>query len=791
VTLESIVQDVRFACRSARKRPGFTASAVLTLALGLGLNAAFFTVLNAYVLRPAAVRDPDSLYQVSVVAKGRARTGMTWPEYDALRSRTDVFGEVLAERDLFVSLSGRLSRGLLVSGNYFSMLGGGTLFGRPIHGTDQEPVIVLSHDVWRSRFASDRAIVGKVVALGRQPFVVTGVAAPEFSGLHGADFWIPMSVWPLVTGADREPSNLGIVGRLRPDTTKESAAAALHSSVTGWTIDGPVKSPADRVELRSAATMFELPQDAMLALLPLLVAFALTMAIPCTNVANMMLAQGLARHREIGVRLSLGASRWRIVQQLVTEGLLLALLAGCVGLGVARVVLELAIRVVSATAPPAAHVMLSVLMPEFAVDYRVFTFMLAAAVATTLFFALVPALQATSLPASFALRGEFRRLRGSRLRDTLLVAELGTCLVLLVTTGVLLRGLGRLAAIDPGYDARGVYSLANYTPIDAARLASALGAEPWVERVAHASDLSRVSIASADSGQFEPALYSVVSPEYLPLFGIPIVRGRNFGEQETMPGAAVVVVSRATANRFWPGEDAIGKTLRLDPAGAAPGQRHALAGLSQVEVVGVARDVSSGSVADGPDRLRLYFPLRAGATTSVFVRAKGQGLNTVRLFQEAWMRIARPDQAAVVFSMDQRRYWDTYPFRALSWVSSLLGLIALLLTLSGIYGVMSYLVNQRMKEIGIRMALGATRAGVARLLAGYSARVLVVGALWGALLTAGVLKLLAVRIEAIDPFEPVAYCAGLSIVAATTFAATLGPALRATRLNPADTLRAQ
>ena len=429
--------------------------------------------------------------------------------------------------------------------------------------------------------------------------------------------------------------------------------------------------------------MVELPPRLLLAILPLLLAFGFTMAIPCANVANMMLARGLARQREIGVRLSLGASRGRVVQQLLTEGLVLAVVAGLLGLAIARGAIDLGIRVMYATTPQAAHTMLSMLTPDLSLDWRVFVFVLAVAAATTLAFALAPALQATRMKVSFALRGEFGSIRASRLRDALVVIQVSVCVLLLVSAGVMVRALERVSRIDTGDDPRGVFGLADYTPIRVPHVVAALEREPWVEMVAHCSTNFGVRVGPDGRNETESATYSYVSSNYFDVFRIPILRGRGFTRDEAASGAPVAIISQATARRFWPRDEPVGKTLRI-LGNEGRRRRHVrIAEMPQVEVIGVARDVIGADVTRGVDPVRLYMPAKVTDSREVYVRGKGDGNQTARQLEEAWKRMAAPEEAAAVASVEQRRYWETYPARAFSWVASLLGAIALVLTVWG------------------------------------------------------------------------------------------------------------
>lgn len=565
--------------------------------------------------------------------------------------------------------------------------------GRPLQSTDTDGVLVLSHRAWRKWYRSNDAVLGRTVTVGRHRFEVIGVARPEFAGVEPLpDFWASTEGWQRTVG-DRDPV-VGVVGRLHPGVSPKQATAALTSFARATTQDRDDSERAQGVELRSKAAMLPLPPHFQLALLALLVAIGLTMAIPCANVTNMVLARGLTRQREIGIRLSLGASRGRVLLQLLTEGLVMACAAGLLGLVIARVALEAALAVMVATTPPAAHVMLEMLTPDLSLDWRMFSFVTMLAAVTTFAFSLAPAVQATRVDPSSTLRGEVLSMRASRLRDGMVVLQVSASLLFLVSAMVMARALERTSTIDLGYDGRGVFSLAAYTPLRVPAIVAALEQEPWVDAVAHRSPDFDTRLVPTDPSRAAAATYSFVSGNYFDVFRIRIARGRSFTNTEASSGTAVAVLSKA-ADRLWPGEEALGRTLRID-AGTVGRRKHArIDGISHVQVVGIGSDIRSRDVTQGIDPVRLYLPARTADSAELFVRGRGDPEAAARDFEEAWKRIAGADESATVFSMEQRQYWDMYPARASTWLASLLSAIALVLTVSGIYGVISFLVSQR------------------------------------------------------------------------------------------------
>ncbi|MFN7937777.1 MAG: ABC transporter permease, partial [Bryobacteraceae bacterium] len=491
--LRAIPQDLRFALRLLLNKPGFAASIIVTLGLGLGLNAAFFTIFNAFLLRPLAVRDPASLISFEFETKYRTDAHLSWQEFQLLASGLRELPDIAACSMEGTGLDGHAAKVALVSKNFFNVLGAGAALGRPIQPEDNEPVVVLSHRAWQTRFASDPQIIGRQVQVNGHPFEVIGVAAPEFIGVNvgtvaiapksmarygiaTADFWVPIDVWMRTPGMMQYPV-YGVLARL-PSGMSESQARQMAGSLAAQLTR--TKPDYDRIRWTNVESLdIPVTWTALQFSLPLLFAFVLTMLIPCANAANMMLARAMSRQRELGTRLSIGASRGRIIRQLLAESFVLALLASAVGIAVSRLALQAFSQSLYATAPPTLLFRLRI--PDFVVDSTVYLYMLLVAMLTTALFALAPAAHATRVAISFALRGELGILRPSRVRDALVVVQVSACVMLLATAGVLLRGSGRSLQLDRGYESRGLFAIANQSPEDAAELMSLLDRESWVD----------------------------------------------------------------------------------------------------------------------------------------------------------------------------------------------------------------------------------------------------------------------------------------------------------------------
>jgi predicted permease len=617
------------------------------------------------------------------------------------------------------------------------------------------------------------------------------------------DFFIPITIQSAVApGPDlfgpEKPRGAMVIGRLRAGVPLEKAKAALTVWIKHATAEWPESERAIQAILQSAATPVSIDGEFGAAVLPivlpLIVVFGLVLVICCANASNMMLARALGRQREIGVRLALGAARSRLIRQLLSENLLLSLLAGAVGFAVSNLAIRAAQRVLIATIPPALNLLhVAPLQP----DYRVFLFILATAGLSTILFGLAPALQATRTSLVEALRGEFgARVSSSRLRSALVVSQIGVCVILLVLAGILLRGSVAYQTRDLGYRIQGVVYPFFLGRLDAdapAKLARRLVAESWVDQLAAAwhpplYSAEKIPVTPAQGTQAVRAGFNMVSPEFFKVLEIPILRGRIFGKQEAASDAPVAIVSLATAEKLWPNEDALGKSIAIDRKG--PGLTDAPA-FDHAVVVGVAQDVISGNVISGRDATMIYFPTSPDGkhARTFLIRGKGDVASTTRRL-EAALAATVPNRPAIAISLDEMFFTQMYPFWAGTWIAALLGALALLLTLSGMYGVLSYLVGQRKKEIGIRMALGATPGVVVRLVLSQSMRFAIWGVAVGLAFAFGGALLLRHLLTMINAFDVVSYGLGAAIVALASLAAAFFPSSRAARINPVETLRA-
>ena len=806
--VDTVWQDVRYALRGFRRAPTFALTVVGTIALGLGLNTAVFTVFNAYVLKPLAVRDPYSLYEIGWNTRAGRMHRLSWPELERLRTGPAIFTDILAERTPLVDrIKGHPTYASLVSGNYFRMLGVEPAVGRVLEPSDaatpgREAVAVLSYAFWQRQFGGDPSVVGRTILVQAFPCEVVGVARAGFDGLTelpSHEIWVPITLSPLLEDG---PSLLGsagqnrlhVVGRLAPGVTTRAAEAALLVWGGAETEDVPDADKAMTVWLDSKATSIPLSPKMVLALSPVVATFALVLVIACANVANMMLARGVARQREIGIRLTLGAARRRLVRQLLTESALLAVVAGAAAIAVSYLAVAGAVRVMLTTVP--ADIVEFMRVAPLPPDARVLAFTLGATLVTGILFGLAPALQTTRANVVQMARGDFGSAIGSaRLRQMLVIVQITASITLLITSAVLLQSARRFSDVDPGVRTKDVISLDIREPFRP-RVLNALAASALVRGVAAASavplsaNASGVTVGFAGRPDVVQTRYRFVSPAFFDVFDITIVRGRNFTADEGRSHAAVTIVSESAARTWWPDRDAVGQTLRIVASAKGSDFASRLERHASVLVVGVARDTGADVDIAGPVASVLYVPTdSAVAGTELAVRVTGEAETTRRSLDRS-LAVAAPGAVQQIHKLEDLAAVRLYPYRAASWVAGAVGGLALVLTVSGVYGVLSYLVAQRSKEIGIRIALGANVRDVVALVLRQSLRLAAIGAGVGVLLALGAARLFGWRIVMLQAFDPSAYAAGVLIVAAACAGASCVPARRAARIDPMTTLRA-
>lgn len=800
----AIFLDVRYAFRTIRRSPLFAVTVVVTMGLGLGLVGSAFTLLNAYLLKPIDLPDPRALYSVSWDTDSMTRRRFTLADYEALQPEARRIADVAAVQDVSVMEDAVSTRGLLVTGNYFELLGARPALGRLLRPDDGAargvaPVVVLSLRAWRVRYGSDPAIVGRRIPLGRQRFEVVGVAAADGSlpAQAGVAFWAPLTMAGAFPGVDpwSEPDtpSLLVVSRLRQDVS----AASAHAWLDAWLRQRfPQPSAAAPVAVRfdSLATRIPLNGVTLTMFVFIMTAFGLVLLVASANVTNLMLARALSRQPEIAVRLALGASRWRVARQLIVESLMLAVPAAAAGLALVVVIARLFPALILATFP-ATTVPIDEIVVPLALDWRVLAFLVMAAVISAVLVTLAPAGRLAGLRLAQASRGEASLDgRGSRLRSGLVAMQIGACVLFLVGAVGLLDESSRLAnpQTNLGYEP---VSLITIDPKVRAAVATRLASDAAAEQVAVAwkppligGPLSTAPMTASDTGIAQTIGYTGVSAGYFALFDIRIVRGRGFTPAEAAAGAAVAVVSEATAAALWPGLDPLGRTLDL---GLPDGRSDRRLPRGFVQVIGVTEDVTSGNVFDGIDASCVYFPadVRSLTPMSLLARARSGDANLLRSAVTSAVNEVAPEMPFEVVPMPRMIGLAAWMFQAFSVAASVLSVVGLLLAFSGTYAVVSFLVAQRGREFGLRMALGASGWRIVWGMLVETSRTAAAGLGGGLLVAAGLIRLFSGGVLLPD-FGPRPFALGAGIVLVATAVAALAPLRRAARTDPAQALRA-
>ena len=808
-----MLHDLRYALRVLRNNASFTAVAVLTLGLALGLNATIFTLFDALALRPLELPGHGQVVSVYQDIRGVARSVdgdknlFSYAEYARYRDDNRVFSGLAAYMPEVITMVGSDPtpvRGQLVSCNYFSVLSAPIVIGRGFTtpecaGDDAGPVVILSDEFWRAKFAANPRILGQTVRFNRIALTVIGVAGPTFHGteLVRPSFWAPISMeWSLLGRQDNrsylgmsDMSWLALVGRLSDGTTLAQARANL--GLISRRIDA---SESGRTTTLTVGTVNLLsdPEKHGVALgvgSLFLVAVGLVLLIACANVANLFLARAASRQREIAVRLAIGASRGRLVRQLLTESAIVALAGGVLGTLVALWSAAAVARVLG-TAPMDTPIGLTV-----GPDVRVYAYVVALVALTTLAFGLAPALHATRPDLNQSLKsGESGAASNrGRLRGSLVALQVATCMVLLITAGLFLRALDRAQSVDPGWQMDGAVAMSfdlgreGYTTDRAAAFTRELDARlrglPGVVDVAEGTTtplsgqhhLAPFSTSSMARGIVTE--YAGVSAEYLASVNLRIVRGHDFTRADAESNVPMAIVNEAAARRFWPGEDPVGRTLHGDKN-------------TDYQVVGVVRDAELSALGKAHEPYLFVSPRPADAigVNSVIVRSSAPFASLERAMHTAAVSMD-PDIHVRVFPLRDNVRPYVHASQLFGLLSSGLGGLGLLLAALGIYGTVAFTVARRTREIGIRIALGAHGTQVTRLIVRQAMRPVVAGATVGLVLCAAVSGLLAPVLFGVGGHDAVAFVGVPAFLLLAAAAASYAPARRAVRVNPVEALR--
>jgi putative ABC transport system permease protein len=798
-----LIQDIRFALRLLGRNPAFAAIAIVTLALGIGINTAAFTFFNAFVLRPLPIRDPDALVKLNALDRNGRIQGFSIAEYRDFRDRNDVFSGVIALAPLPVSLgdavAGRAATdysiippgyqfafGLTVSGNYFTVLGGQPALGRLLTPEDDvtpraHAVVVLSESFWRRQFGGNSTLVGQTIRFNGRPYEVVGIAAREFVGTQPnvPDFWVPLAMRGQLHGdpadelySDRARRSVGLYGRLKPHVSPAQAAAAMNLLASNI---AQGEDRTARISITDSSTFVSL-KEFMPLVVPMSLAVGLVLLIACANVANLLLGRAVARQREIEIRLAVGSSYRRLVRQLITESAVLGVLGGAAGLAASHWAIAFGYPAVLSRVPlPSGY--RDAFTIHLSPDWRIFAFVLGVSIAAGVLFGLAPAINSAKASVTTAR---------SRFRDSLVVAQVAICLALLVASGLLLRSMWFVEAMDPGFQTAHLYAASPGLTGESNPLLERSAAEQFASRLAELPDIQSVSTChmqplsgmSPQTDVTNAALrvaYNSVGPQYFQTVGIPMIRGRDFSEAETKTNAPVAIVSEGTASRIWPGEEALGKTIQLADDGVAR------------QVVGVVSNAKVG-ILWRPEDAYVYLPIGSKSAYTIF-RAPSWSPSVAELTLRSEAARVHPTLKAPVRAIEDSLEYAYAPFRFLAAAAGLIATLTLVLASVGLYGVVSLVVSQRTHEIGIRIALGARSRDVMHTVFRSSLRLVAAGVAIGLGGGLAFAKLLAVALIGIKPFDLVAFASTSGLMTLVAALATWVPARRAARVDPMITLR--
>lgn len=808
--LQDFVQDLRYGFRQLRRSPGFSALAILCLTLGIGANAAVFSWVEGILFRPySLVAHQERLFAVAGTVAGKRIEGLSWPDFLDLRRNCtlceDAFVTTIRGSTLNIGDHAEVTTGSIVSANYFDGIGVRPILGRGFEagedvGNDSHPVVVISYDMWRNRFKGDREIIGKTQRLNNVPHTIIGVAPEGFYGTfvgRAMQFWVPASMEETFDGGgykleDRGARWIESYVRLKPGVSRAQAQQQISAIVARLQTSYPATNRARGIEI---CPLWQTPfnhartMGAILEVMVVVVAFVLLIA--CANVGNLLLVRSFVRRHEMSVRLALGASRGRLLKQLLTEGLILAALGTAGGFLIAYWCRHL----------------LVLLLPEGRalylpgeIDGRVMAMSIGLCLLVTLIVGLIPALQTRHLDLAGPLKAESGGLVGRArgwIRSGLVIVQVCLSFILLVGAGLLLESLQRIRTTSPGFSTTrvavtGVSLVAAGYDVPRAKtfqneLLHRLSGLPGIESAAFAASTPLGYICCSSSpiamDGYQPSPdeqpeveYNQVSPGYLATLGIPLLSGREFARSDDENAPLVAIVNRTMMMQYWHGQDPIGQRIQVKGKWA--------------RVIGMAADSKYESMAETPKPF-LYVPLRQD-----FVRDPDLNIRTTESLQSTLAAVLRevhaldPNLALYeMITLQEQVNRATSSAQVAVTLVSTLGGLALLLAAVGLYGVMSYSVAQSTRELGLRMALGADAGNLLRLVISRGLRLTTGGVLFGTVAALALTRLLGQLLYNVSPRDPLVFGAALVTMTVITISACLLPAWRASRTDPARVLR--
>ena len=820
--MATLFQDLRYGARMLLKTPAITFIVILALALGIGANTAIFSVLNAVVLRPLPFDHPDELLFLNERSPVLDEMSISYPNFTDWRNQNHVFEKIgvynrnsynltglgEAERILTAQCSADLLSALRVTPL------AGRLFTNDEDKPGAAPVVVLSYPLWQRRFGGQQSILNQSITLNGKGYTVIGIMPPEYAFPSRVEMWVP--VGPLSDNPNwqqrgNHPGLYG-VGRLKPGVTQAQAQADMNTVAANLNQQFPDTNANNGIRIR---TMMEvLVGDTVKQTLWILFgAVAFVLLIACANIANLLLARATGRRKEMAIRAAMGAGRWRIARQLLTESLLLAFIGGGLGLIIARFAIKL-ILFISPTAIPRSR--------EIGLDWRVLGFTLGVSVLTGILFGLVPALQAGEVDVHETLKEAGRGTSARHwLRSSLVIVEVATTMVLLIGAGLMIRSFYRLGNVNPGFSYQNLtsftvalpqkkYSTEEQRSTFFNRLVENIRTLPGVQSAGVASGLplgnngwqtsftidGRPKPPPGDTPLMEAC---TVSPDYFRAMNIPLLRGRYFTDRDDrsfiagkdlskmnegerlQAGTNVIIIDEQFARKYWPGEDAVGKRIRFGSDESAP----------SLEIVGVVGRVKMEGLDSDSNRVQGYFSFSQVPFGGMTVIVKGQGdPNQLIASARNQVRTLDPDQPIYnIRTMDEIRGDSIAPQRLNLTLLSIFAGIAFVLAIVGIYGVMSYAVTQRTHEIGIRMAIGAQPRDVFRMILGQGMMLTIVGMVAGLLGAFALTRLMATMLFSVRPTDPLTFGGVALLLLTIALIACYIPGRRATKVDPVNSLR--
>ncbi len=811
LSLSNLWGDVRFGGRMLRRNPGSNAAVVVALALGIGMISAMFSFVNALLLRPpAGVDTPGTLFEIW--QHNRASAGIesyfpfTYPDYRDYSNRSQAFSGLLAfDGDGAPAIwnragEGEVIQGQLVSGNFFSLLGVNAALGRILSDADDQqgnpqPVVVLSDSFWRHRMGADPHVVGKAMTLNGSSFRVVGVAAAGFEGLvvgNEPEFWVPLTMQEQFTRdrdrmTDRQAYWLLVVGRLRAGMRGAQARAEMHTLARQLEIEHPDSNKNIDAMVYPAALVPGPFRGYVGAFTGLLMAvFGLVLLIACTNAASLLLARATGRAREMAIRQALGAGRGRLIRQLVVESLLLSSIAGAAGVALAWWETDMLLALKPASIPISLRVPL---------DWRVLLFTGAVSVLTGMVFGMIPALRSTRVDAAPVLKEETQTgsVRKSRLRSLLMIGEVAACTVLLAGAALCVRSLRNANSIDPGFDTHHI-AVATLDPaslgysdekteafyrdlLEHVRMLPNVIAASYVDHLPLGTAREATSVRS-HVGAKNPTMVDVfsVGPDYFATMGITLLRGRDFTRSELTKGpATVAIVNETLAQRMWPGRDPVGQRMAIGDQKI------------ETEVIGVAKTGKYRTLGEEP--LPVLYRGSMPPQRTLLVRSSGDARPLLDAVRREVQSVDPSMAATDLETIEQYMAFPLFPAHTIGLLLGVSGILAVVLTAIGLFGLIAYVVSQQTHEIGIRLALGARREDVLKLVLRQGLLITMIGLAIGLGAGLAATRLLAVLLYGIRPDDPVTFLGVSAGLTAVALLACYIPARRAIRIDPMSALR--